>query len=134
MPCLKLSIFKEFFCDPSYGYPLPAYQATIISTKLIPHTCPALWTCVVLMWLYCRPQLSKPKLWINPGPLPIFFSNKTLLEQSHVYLFTYPLAVSRCSSSCCRDCMAYQALIFYYLATYRKKNLSTFLYIIWLLC
>ena len=73
MPCLKLSIFKVFFCDPSYGYPLPAYQATIISTKLIPHTCPALWTCVVLMWLYCRPQISKPRLWITPGPLPVFF-------------------------------------------------------------
>lgn len=67
MPCLKLSIFKVFFCHPS----LSAYQATIISTKLIPHTCPTLWTCVVLMWLYCRPQISKPKLWINPGPLPI---------------------------------------------------------------
>lgn len=71
MPCLKLSIFKVFFCHPSYGYLLSAYHTTIISTKLIPHTCPTLWTCVVLMWLYCRPQISKPKLWINPGPLPI---------------------------------------------------------------
>lgn len=71
MPCLKLSIFKVFFCPPSYGCLLSAYQAAVISTKLIPHPCPTLWTCVVLMWLCSRPQISKPKLGINPGPLPI---------------------------------------------------------------
>ena len=76
MPCLKLSIFKVFFCDPSYGYPLPAYQATIISTKLIPTHVPLCGP--VLYWCDCtvghRSANQGCESPLAPCPFFFFFS------------------------------------------------------------